>query len=843
MFKQFYVYFQILLTFSFVTHGFAGITGKLEGVITDKETGDALPGANIILTETRQGAAAGVDGFFQIHNVHAGEYQVQIRMMGYRTLTFTHIVIRPDLKTKLNVAMEESPIEMDAVEIRAERPLIQTDVTGTTFDIDAEEIVIKPIDKFQDALGLQAGTTLEGNVRGGKTREVIYLIDGLPAQDWIQGGSGIDLPKTAISQMSMQTGGVNAEYGNALSGVVNVITASGRNKREMRLRSDKDDLFGGTQVSHKTDFELALSGPLKKQKLFYFTANRLNLTDTRWWQDFQHFYESPVRREFSGLSKIDLQINPAKRLSLQAVYARNDWKDYEFSWRFNLDGLPLRLRESIRPALIWTHTLSKNTFYSVTLSHYYLHSKIGEGGADHLDPRPYQYDFFLQYVIDGNRVWWADMKQHMSTLQTQLTSQIHAYHLLKTGFQLNRFDIESQIRKMEPQLTYFGKPLIFEPMLNYSTDYHYLPYSGSLYIQDKIEAGRDRSVINVGMRFDFLHPKASRPAVELLPIDQDEYQESVSGWIPAKIQTHFSPRIGFSFPLTDKSFFFINYGHYVQYPLFEYLYSGLDNVRLRNGVNVMRGNPELLAERTRAWELSARSILYENMVGSITYFQKETFDQIDTKTFVPSNSRIAGDYGFAGFVNNPYANASGFEFVLDREKGSWLTGTLSYTYMHAKGLSETVDQGINYEQWGFPVARHPFYLSWDQRHTFKADLTLQFPYGIRSDIVFQARSGRPYTYFPSKDGFTPENPSDNFMPNNKRMPGARFLNMRINKVFYLKNRFLFFSKLTVYFDGRNLFDNRNVLWIDSSGRIGGELGDPAAYSPRRRMSVGLQIDI
>ena len=552
----------------------------------------------------------------------------------------------------------------------------------------------------------------------------------------------------------------------------------------------------------------------------------------------QHFYHSPIRTELNGLGKIDWLISPAKRLTTELIYSVQRWYDYEFSWRYNLGGLPPRLRDSYRAAFLWTHTLSRRTFYSVGLSQYFLHSKIGEGRAEDMDLTPYEYDFFLLYIISGNRMWWADMRQNVYSLKTDITSQIHPYHLLKAGIELNQYNIDSDIRKMEPQMTYFGKPLVYEPLLNYSTKYHYYPRSGSVYIQDKIEAGKDRSVITLGLRFDFLDPRAERPAVELVPAGSGEYYEEVTGFVPAKIKYHLSPRVGFSFPLTDKSFFFVNYGHYFQYPLFEYLYSGLDNVSLRGGVNVLRGNPDLLAERTRAWEISIRHNFAHNIVISVAYFHKETHNQIDTKTFVASNSRIAGDYGFAEYVNNPYATTTGFEFVVSRSKGRWVRGNLSYTYMTAKGLSDYENQSLNYAQWGFPVLNNPFYLSWDQTHTLKADVVFELPFAMTVDVVWQYHSGRPYTYYPSLDGFTPDNPDQPFLPNNRRMPENNFMDMKVSKKFHFGSRY----NVTFYVDSRNLFDKMNVRWMDSSGRVGGELGDPAAYYTPRRTMVGIRAE-
>ncbi len=836
----------LLLLLSFPAALYSGITGSLEGTITDIETGDPLVGVNIILHETQQGTASGPDGFFKIHNIRAGAYTVTFSMIGYQIQTIKKVTIIPDQRTKFKIKLKQSAIELNALEIIAEKPLIQTDITGTAYDINSKKISELPIDNVQQAVSLQAGATMEGNIRGGKTREVVYLIDGLPVQDVIQGGLGTDIPKSAILQMSVKTGGFDAEYGNALSGVVNVITRRGEKDHRFLFRADKDNLFSGTQVSKRNELELAASGPLSNNDVYYFMANTLTLTDTRWWQDMQHFFDSPIHKELNGIGKIDWLYSPSKRLGLQVLYSLKRWRDYEFSWRYNLDGLPSRQRDSYRAALSWTHTISEKTFYTTQLSFYNLYSKIGKNKQINYDAVPYDFDFYMLYIISGQRNWLMELNQKDLMIKTEFTSQIHPHHLLKSGIEFKQYDIFSDIIKLEPQMTYFGKPMIYEPMLNFSTNYHYYPRSGSFYVQDKLEAGKNKSVVTVGLRFDFLDPRASRPAVELIPISENEFDQEVTDFVKAKIQYHLSPRIGIAFPMTEKSFFFVNYGHYFQYPLFEYLYSGLNNVNFRNGVNVLRGNPNLLAEKTRAWEISVRNNFAENFVGTLTYFNKETYDQIDTKTFIPSNSRIAGDYGFAEYVNNPYANSDGFELVISREKGDWVTGSFSYTFMKAKGLSNYENQSLNYAQWGFPLAREPFFLSWDQRHTFKSDMLFKLPYGIEGNILWHNHTGRPYTYYPSKDGFTPERPEQSFLPNNKRMPVNNFLDIKVSKKFRFgleQNEIRPYRyNIYIYLDIRNVLNARNVRWIDSSGRIGGELYDPSAYYIGRRSKVGARIE-
>ncbi|MGH7452656.1 MAG: TonB-dependent receptor, partial [bacterium] len=595
---------------------FAGTTGILEDFVRDKATGAALPGVNVVVSQTTQGAATTKDGYFRIHNIPAGTYEVRIALIGYQTVTFRNIVIQPDLATRLNVEMIEKAIDLGEIEVRAERPLIQRDVTGTTHQIEREKIAQLPVDKFQEVVGLQAGTTAEGNIRGGKAREVMYLVDGLAMQDLVSGGLSIDLPKNAIQQLNIKTGGFDAEYGNALSGVVNVVTRSGSNRREYFLSADKDNLFGGKQHSLASDVELSLAGPMQRDKLYYFWANNAYLTDTRWWQDFRHFFKSPIRRELHGVAKLDYLLSPAKRLGAQVLYAWQDWHEYEFSWRFNLEGLPRRRQNAYRLALTWSHTLSQNTFYSLNLGQSLIHSRIGEGDPAAANLSPYQYDLFLQYVVSGDRRWAGENFQRLSTLKLDFTTLLPPRHALKAGVEFNYYDVEADLRKLEPQLTYFGKPVLEAPVLNYSSNYRYFPRSGSIYLQDKIEFKYDGSILSLGLRYDFLDPRASRPAVELIPLGPGQFQEEIRGYVPATVKYRLSPRFGFSAPLAAGSFIFINYGHYFQSPLFDYLYAGLDNVKLRGGVNVLRGNPDLKPEFTKAWEISMRHNVKENVVAT-----------------------------------------------------------------------------------------------------------------------------------------------------------------------------------------------------------------------------------
>jgi outer membrane receptor protein involved in Fe transport len=156
-------------------------------------------------------------------------------------------------------------------------------------------------------------------------------------------------------------------------------------------------------------------------------------------------------------------------------------------------------------------------------------------------------------------------------------------------------------------------------------------------------------------------------------------------------------------------------------------------------------------------------------------------------------------------------------------------------------LSEDARAGLDFYQWGIQVPAKPFPLSWDQRHTVKVIGALQLPLQFGFSWTWEFHTGRPYTYYPSSDGFTPDDPNQEFEPNNARIEDYNLLNMKLNKDFAIGSGVRPWMVVSVYLDGRNVLNTKNVLWVDSSGRVGGELGDLTAYGPGRRIRLGLKV--
>ncbi len=816
--------------------GLAGTNGSVEGTVRDGKTGEPLPGVNVIIVEVRTGISTDTSGHYMLRNIRSGSYGIRFTHVGYTPRLVRGVLIDPDRRMVVDVTLQPSDVSLEEVVVTQERPLIRQEVTGTTYFLRGDDVKLLPIGNVTDVLGLQPGVTLEGNVRGGKTTDVSYLIDGLPVQDLMAGGVASILPASSVFGMSVYTGGFEPEYGNALAGVVNIVTRTGGEDHRFYARADKDKILPYTEVSNSNDFEASASGPVIAGKLYYTAAGRGVLTDTRWWQDLQVYFPSPIEKNWSALAKLDCLATPALRVAAQVLYTRHDWRDYEFPWRYNLDGLPPESRTSNRVALIVSHTPSDNFFYTASLSRLYSGNAIGAGSpADVPQDVPWQYDFFLRYVVQGERAWWVRSSQESYTAKFEGTLTFVEGHLLKFGGEGIQYNLNSTVIRFEPQMTFFGKPVATSPMLDFSSAYRYFPRSGSLYAQDKIDVLKESGVLNIGVRYDFLDTRAERPAVGIAPSGTGGavYAPAVAGGVKQSV----SPRFGASFPVDERSSLFINFGWYTQYPLFDELYTGLDRVALAKGVSAVLGNPALDPERSAMWEISYKRSFAYDLVASATYFKKSISNLIDTKTFVPGISHLSGSYGFAEFVNDPYADVEGLEFSLARSAGSWLTGELSYTYMVAEGTSGNAYQGFAAAEYGLPASPEIYPLSWDQRHAFTAVLNLTTPDRTDVHVVAHARTGRPYTYYPTTSGFAPVNLGV-FSQNNQRMPGYSSIDILIEQHFTMG--FWPLCDASVYCDVRNLLDAQNVAWMDANGRIGGELGDPSGYSIGRRTRIGIR---
>ncbi|MBC8401486.1 MAG: TonB-dependent receptor [Candidatus Marinimicrobia bacterium] len=205
----------------------AGITGKIAGRITTEDTGEPLPGANVVVVGTSQGAAADVDGEYYILNLRPGSYTVAVSMMGYQSVIIQNVNVIVDHTVVLDFVLPTMVLEGSEVIIMADREVVIMDRSASEISISADDIATVPaVRDVWDYLNLEAGIE-DDLIRGGGLDQTALMVDGLAIVDNRSNEPIMMLNLSSIDQINIIKGGFNAEYGNIRSGLINVTTKEG----------------------------------------------------------------------------------------------------------------------------------------------------------------------------------------------------------------------------------------------------------------------------------------------------------------------------------------------------------------------------------------------------------------------------------------------------------------------------------------------------------------------------------------------------------------------------------------------------------------------------------------
>ena len=269
----------------------AGSTGKISGVVRDSRTREPLPGVNITVAGTSLGASSAVDGHYVILNVPPGKVKVVASFIGYRRFEVNDLRISTDFTTQQDIDLVEGSVELDAVVIQAERtPLIRQDLTNPVASISSESIEALPVTDISEVIGLQAGITVDDDgsihIRGGLGNEIAYTLNGMNINNPYGNTRSVGVATNAVREVSVSSGTFSAEFGSALSGVVNYVTRDGG----LKWAGSVKQFFGDHVSSHKDLFyninkvsptnvnrtEATLSGPILGEDLTFFASGVYN---------------------------------------------------------------------------------------------------------------------------------------------------------------------------------------------------------------------------------------------------------------------------------------------------------------------------------------------------------------------------------------------------------------------------------------------------------------------------------------------------------------------------------------------------------------------------------------
>ncbi len=204
----------------------AGQTGKIAGRVTDSGSGEPLVGCNVLISGTSSGAATDANGEYFIINLTPGSYVVEFSMIGYASYTSEGVNVNIDVTTPVDAALTTEAVELAGVSVTAERPAIENTLTSSKQIVSGDMMAAMAVTDVNDVVKTLPGVTEfrgELHIRGGRSGEEMYLVDGASVTNAVMGGQAIPVNPSMVGELQLITGTFNAEYGQAMSGLFNTV--------------------------------------------------------------------------------------------------------------------------------------------------------------------------------------------------------------------------------------------------------------------------------------------------------------------------------------------------------------------------------------------------------------------------------------------------------------------------------------------------------------------------------------------------------------------------------------------------------------------------------------------
>ncbi|MDO9577119.1 MAG: TonB-dependent receptor [Candidatus Cloacimonadales bacterium] len=437
------ILFLLIATMLISTSLFAGTTGKLAGKVTD-DKGNAIPFAQIVLEGPEIGAETKENGYYIIINIPPGDYTVACMRQSFQTQKSTGVKINLDLTTIQNFTLVTQAVEIIGIKVtEAVVDKVQPTKTGSGLSISAESIENVAVTDLAGIIAIQPGVSItngEVHFRGGRGNEVSYTVDGMSVSDPVDGGAALTVDMDAVAFTDVKTGGFTAEYGNAQSGIVNIITRSGSDVYTGKIEGISDHLIPDSYNSNEDEIKFTLGGPVLgpiapslKNKFTFFVNGSGSWYDGRYYKEYkndpveelkyltiQNFEPNDPyagRKDFIGFdrgnrnyndynanAKFKYEINKLANLTFSVRGDKSIWKPFNYSWKYSLDHYQALENNQIQYAMTYDHTFNSQTNLKVKASYYHKDIVRGPIGLN-LD------DFFVLDEANFDSLATNDMNE------------------------------------------------------------------------------------------------------------------------------------------------------------------------------------------------------------------------------------------------------------------------------------------------------------------------------------------------------------------------------------------------------------------------------------------------
>lgn len=839
-------YIIVLLTICLC--GFALDTGMVNGLVLDAHD-EPIAGAAVLVAGTDIGVMTDANGEYLLYNLDPGVITLTARMMGKSSQTIQGVEVIADMTTRVDFVLHEEVHGSTVITVSDQRNLIEYDEIETLHLITANDLESLPVESVRDFTVFQTGSVVAGgnlHIRGGRSGEILYLVDGIPMNDPSDNMYSFDLPMSSISEIRVISGGFSAEYGGAQSGIVSITTRDGCDGYFLAA-----DLAGGAYTEYAGGGESlagyrmwenqsfrgdALTGEFTvglpvglpgTSGLLLSTSRKISGYDR---YDSRQNWDNSYRDVTNFVSKLTWKPAAGSRFQLGFYYSDGErgWRDWQWSRipeNFVDDGdtlyyarpqeEALPTRDMIMRGINFSamQTLSSSCYSEIQFSRYtteedrMLRDSLGERFGETWTTEEWCEYEAPDYYLDrdtfhraGHHPW---IRHHSNTVMNQmkfgLTWLPGIHHQIRAGYdgqflQTSGWDVYAQ----PGQATWFS-------------EWSGNPRIHGIYLQDRIQHLGGLTCL-AGLRMDGLN----------------------TGVDGEKAIWRLNPRIGVSHPITVRDMLRVSYGHYFQSPALSLIYWESPSPE----AGAFQGNTGLEPEITTGYEIGLKHILAENLLVDCVFFYK-TMDGL-IATF---NHEGTGDY-FQFGNSSDNGTATGFEISLDRYFERYWSGTANYTYSKAMGYSSSASA----------TETQLCPLNWDQPHTMNAIcsfsvqqgdniLGLNCLEGLSANLRWSYGSGIPYN--------NQEHGVYSSDTNSERYPWTMKTDIRIEKKFWTG-----FGTISLYTDVYNLFNRRNieriydVMWYEADLNgdgtpdcdPSGPYGNPAAWSPQRHFLFGIRYE-
>ncbi len=872
---------RLFLLLSLVLLGFASAlqaaeVGTLSGRVTDRRTGHAIPFATVSLPLAKRGGLTDSEGQYVLSGIPVGTYEMKVQYLGYRPSGAPNAVVTPGKTTVLNFALEEVIVrEEKAVEVTAERRLVEARQGATVRSVNAGDIRNMAVTTVGDVLQQQAGVSTDAeqiHVRGGRSDETVFIVNGVANRDLVTGQSTAgNLNARSVAEVNVATGAYDVRYGNALSGVVEIKLKEGGDKYEAGITTSTGS-YGGRawqlvasgpdpiwapmlgRLGWKPPGTLSsivdVSGSLFETRFRYLDntdASFLERTilpparprlrssyedsffghkfkyddmfspsaDNRWAGRYALNWKPSVRDRFS--------FNFSKRIAIDQGFSRSfitaqgDQGDPSYPWRWDrrIGNASTIFEDNVQSSLQWRRTLSTTGYVEAQVSRYFFAQRQDVNGKhwrDYEEPD----DRSAFPVGDPRRDDYFYDTGDDNTWQDRRTNSWNLSSSVTQRMHHNEFELGFEHQFQSVQYLTIENPWVFDrDTLGQSHDlWRVHPWIGAAYLRDKVEY--EGFTANIGVRLDYW--VIGREAEEALA---DTTRHNIAATTRTGFYDETSSFFGRRMKMHISPRVIVshpiteNSSFFFNYGEFTQIPSYRYVYSKLNSISSesfpLQGNPNLNPQVSVNYEVGGKHQFHPRAAFNVSFFVRDVYDYPASVRVDPVSGTNLESYFI--YLNGHFARSKGFEIEFEKRRSHHWAGKLSYSYQQTKGKSSDPNEERALQEIGgsSETRLSEVFVRWNRPQKLSGSFDLR--YDDEAPTAWLKRFG--FNLFVQGQSGRAFTPLDLAGQNSIGLPSSRNAPVQFTTDMKFSRWFRVMGKrMDISVQGTNVFSNRLIYRVD-----------------------------